>query len=229
MGLFDKLKSKKEAKPSKKKEADEEFDIGQDGVKFRAIIELLGAPKKYIEDTMKAFVDKMKKNPDYKVLKTTISKVKKLEKGEKESIPGAKEEQSDLFSTFAEVEVGVRKKAKLFDFCFEFLPSSIEVLEPMSMSFPANELSGFLTDIQGTLHKVDFALKQTRAANQILTKNMIQMLQNNIILALKDKDKELSELSKNVGIPEEQLKPFVEKMVAANELRFENNKYGVAR
>jgi predicted transcriptional regulator len=55
------------------------------------------------------------------------------------------------------------------------------------------------------------------------------MLQNNIFLSLKEKNKELGELVKNVGIVEEQLKPFLDKMVAAGVIKLEKNKYSILK
>ncbi len=232
MGLFD-FSKKKETK-KKAPEKKQEFELGKEGVRFRAIIEILGSPKKYVEDTVNAFVDRIKENHDYHVLDVKVSKPTKVKKeGQEQDIKAI---QTDLFSSFADVEIGVKKKVKLFDFCFEYMPASVEVVEPMHVAFPANEISGFLTDIQGTLHKIDFALKTASGANQvlaeknqILTKNMVRLLRNNILLALKEKNKNLNEIAKNVGIPEDQLKPFVENMVSDKEVKFEKNKYALVK
>lgn len=229
MGIFDFAKSKKEETKSllprakKATEYSEKFELSSEGIRFVAIIELLGSPKKYIEDTVKAFVERIKHNKDYKVLKAEISKPRKVKEKEVKKVD--KSAEGDLFSTFAEVEIAVSKKAKLFDFCFEYMPSSVEVIEPMNVTFSANDLSAFLTDIQATIHKVDFALKEVNAANTVLNRNMIQMLKNNILLAVRDKQRDLKELAKNVGIPESQLKPFVDKMVSEKEIALHNNKY----
>lgn len=219
MGIFG---NKKETKKSKKKSSIKEDINIKGGIRFSAIIELLGAPKKHIEETIKAFVDKIKKNPDYKIIKADISSAKKVEKEEAQKLDKTKQE---LYSIFVELEVATTKKEKLFDFCFNYMPSSIEVMEPMSIGFSANELSAFLTDIQGTLHKIDFALKNVNAANKVLNNNMLQMLQNNIVLSLKTGDKDLPGLSKNVGIPDDQLKPFIEKMVEAGLVKLNKKKY----
>ncbi|MBN2421328.1 hypothetical protein JXB27_03560 [Candidatus Woesearchaeota archaeon] len=234
MGLFG-LGKKKKAKKEPKKEVKEEFELGSEGVKFVAIIELLGSPKKYVSDTLKSYVEAIKKNPDFYILSSKISTPKKAEKDEKD--PQSKDIKTDLFAAFVELEVATKRKAKLFDFCFNYMPSSIEVVEPMNITYSANEMSKYLTDIQGTLHHVDFTLKQVNAANQILnqrnqniSRNMIQMLQNNIILSLKEKNnKSLDDLAKNTGVPPDQLKPFLDKMVAAGEIKLDKEKYSLVK
>jgi hypothetical protein len=233
MGLFG-LGKEKKAKKEPKKEKKEDIELGPDGIKFVAIIEMLGTPKKYVYDTLSTFADRIKQNKDYHVFSSKISKPKEVEKDEKD--PEVKKIKKTLFSSFVEITIGVKTKTKLFDFCFNYMPSSVEIVEPLNINFSANELSSYLSDIQGTLHEVDFSLKQTNAANQILTqrlqtitKNMLQMLQNNIFLSLKEKNKELGELVKNVGIVEEQLKPFLDKMVAAGVIKLEKNKYSILK
>lgn len=234
MGLFG-LGKEKKAKKEPKKQSKEEFELGPEGVKFMAIIELLGAPKKYVSDTLKSYVEAIKKNSDFHIISSKISSPKKAEKDEKD--PQSKDIKTDLFAAFVELEVATKRKAKLFDFCFNYMPSSIEVVEPMNISFSANEMSKYLTDIQGTLHHVDFTLKQTNAANQLLsernqnlTRNMVQMLQNNIILSLKEKNnKSLDDLAKNTGVPADQLKPFIDRMVAAGDLKIDKDKYSLVK
>ena len=227
MGLFN--FNKKDKKKEAKKE--EESGMPQDGIIFRAVIEILGSPKKYVEDTIKAYVENVKKNENYKILKSTISKPKKVKD---ESIEEAKE--NNLFSAFAEIEVLAKKKEKLFDFCFNYMPSSVEVIKPMNLEFSANEISNYLSDIQATLHKIDFALKNANAANKVLnarlqnlTKSMVRTLRNNILLSLKEKKKDLKEISKNVGISEDQLKPFVDNMIKDNEVKHEGGKYSIVK
>ena len=227
MGLFNFNKKEKKKQPKK----EEEPELSQDGIVFRAIIELMGSPKKYIEDTTNAFIENIKKNQDYKILKSKISKPKKVKD---ESIEETKERE--IFSTFAEVEVLAKKKEKIFDFCFNYMPSSVEIIKPMSLEFTANEISNYLSDIQATLHKIDFALKNANAANQVmntrlqnLTKSMVRTLRNNILLSLREKNKDLKEISKNVGISEDQLKPFVDNMIKENEIKHEGGKYSVVK
>ncbi|HME87354.1 MAG TPA: hypothetical protein VKE88_02995 [Candidatus Nanoarchaeia archaeon] len=234
MGLFDfsKKKEKKQAVPSKAKaQKRDDFELGEDGIKFTAIIEVLGAPKKYVEETAQAFIDKIKTQHDYHIYSSDVSKSTKAAESEE-----AKATKQDLFTAYAEITIGVKKKEKLFHFCFDFMPSSIEVIEPMTTTFSANELSGFLSDIQATLHKIDFAFKQTSTANkimtermQILTKNASQILQNNILLSLKDKNKSLADLAKNTGVPEEQLKPFIDSMIKRKDIVFEKNVYKLSK
>ena len=232
MGLFD---FGKKEKPKKKAPKKVEFEPETLGIKFRTIIEVMGAPKKYVDDTIKAFIAKIKSNRDYVVLKTKISNAKKVKEIEKKE-SAAEDIKEDLFISFVELEVGVKKKEKIFDFCFNFMPSSIEIIEPMNISFSANELSGYLSDIQATLHKVDFMLKRVNGVNQILTKknenlihNTVRILRNNVLLSLKEKSKDLKEISKNVGLTENDLKPFIENMIKDNEIKLIKDKYSPAK
>jgi len=236
MGLFGLGKDKKMSMPKKENavKKHDDFEVGSEGIKFTAVIELLGSPKKYVSETLQAYVDKIKKDSNYHIYSSSISKPQLAEKDEKD--PEQKNKTVELFSAFAELEMAAKQKSKIFDFCFNYMPSSIEVTEPMNVVFSASEMSRYLTDIQGTLHQVDFALKQTNATNQILnqraqniTANMVTMLQNNIVLSLREGDKEIETLVKNTGVPTEQLKPFLDKMIGLGDIKQIKDKYSLVK
>src|SRR3989338_7804882 len=109
---------------------------------FRAVVELFGKPQEYIEETMKQYVEKHKQDKHYKVLKVEFAEIKKQEKEE-------------LWATFAELEVATTDLIKLTDFCLDYMPSIIEIIEPESLTISGGEFSLFLNDFQSTLHGVD--------------------------------------------------------------------------
>ncbi len=165
----------------------------------RSIIEVMGAPAAHVSNTLKKVVDDLKKSePKFlEVLKEEYAEPEKHDK---------------MFTAYVEVEMIVEDLGVLLDFCFNFMPSSVEVLEPAKIDFQAMELSGFLNDFQARLHKMDMVVKNNNAKMKILEKNSVHLLRNNIIILLKEKEKDLNELSKQSGIPEDQLAPFIEKM-----------------
>lgn len=238
MGLFNFKKAAKKVKKEVKKAV---TGPHEDAIVFTAVIKVLGSPKEHVKKTLQGFVDLIIKNKDYFLINHNISKVEKVKVKEKESLKEPKD--VDLFSGHVEVEIGTKQKERLFDFCFNFMPVSVEVTKPMNLSFAANEISRFLTDIQGRVHQIDWDFKMERSANilldkknkelsekwQKMTKSMVQMLQNNVLLALKEKEKDIKELIKNIGIPEDQLKPFLDKMIENKDIKLEDNKYKLAK
>ncbi len=232
MGIFNFAKNKKKAPKKAPKEEKKE-----NAIVFNAVIRVLGSPKEHVKKTLEGFVDILKKNSDYKTLSTKVSKIEKVKPKEKEELKEPKE--VELYAGYVDLEIGTNKKERIFDFCFNFMPISIEVVKPMDIVFSANEISRFLTDVQGRVHEIDWNLKMEKSANilldkinkelkqkrEVMTQNLIQMLQNNIHLALKEKAKDIKEISKNIGIPEDQIKPFLDRMIESKELVLENGKY----
>ena len=59
---------------------------------------------------------------------------------------------------------------KLTDFCFNFMPSSIEIIEPETNKLSSGSIEEMLNDVLAKLHQYDMALKrmimETRAKEQ---------------------------------------------------------------
>lgn len=209
MGLFSKSKPKKASKRHEKAEKLEEGKI-----LCRVIIEMLGKPKEYIIDTLQAYVDKIKKNPDIQVIKEDFSK---------------EEKQDELFSVFVEIEAWFKKPATIIDFCFDYMPSSIEIIEPEKLTYTSNQMSNLFNDLQAKLHTIDMMLKNTVQENKILRKNAGSLLRNNIMLSLKEKSKKIEEISKRVGIPKDQLKPFLDKTIEEGHIKENKGTYSLKK
>lgn len=171
--------------------------MAEQSVKARAIIEMLGAPKEYIEKTLKDYVAKLK-DEGLNVLDEDYHEAQK---------------QDELFSAFVELDIQFKNLTKVLDFCFESMPSSIEIYEPEKLELPAIEFNNLLNDLQARLHEVDMYVKTTEAEKEVLDKNAIQILQNFIITELRHKPQKLEDLSPVVGIPPEQLRAFIDKLV----------------
>ncbi len=165
---------KKEPAPSKK-HVDEEIDREVWPVRSVAIVEILGAPKEYVIETMNSYVAKIKKEKDINVLSATIS---------------APDQKDKMFAIFAEIEMLTKTPSRIVDFCFDYMPSSIELLEPEDIKFNSHQFSNFFNDLQARLHSLDMLVKNLRAENKVLNDNAHFLLRNNILLSLKEKEKD---------------------------------------
>ena len=140
----------------------------------------------------------------------------------------SKPEQKDkLFTVFAEIELYVKTPQDLVEFCFLYMPSSIEILEPEKIHFDAPAFSGFFNDLQGRLHQLDMLVKNLRAENKLLNQNAHLVLRNNILLSLKEKDKDLKTIARNIGIPEEKTKIFLDALIERAFLVVKKGKYSI--
>lgn len=173
----------------------------------RTILEMLGAPKDYIEKTLKDYVQKLKK--DLTIVKEDYE----------EATP-----QEKLFSTFVELEIKFKDMGQLFDFCFEALPSSIEILHPEQVSYSSNEWSNFLNDLQARLHEADMVVKSVRAQNKVLDKNATAILQNLIKHTVKE-PKTAEELSEISGLEPKNIKAFADELVKKGVIQEKDGRY----
>ena len=180
----------------------------------RIIIEILGKPKEHVEKIIKEVSEKLKSQKDVSVVKEEIAEIK---------------EQGKLFSSFIESEIWVQGTAGLLDICFDFLPSSVEILDPETIPLHTNELSGFLNDLQARLHNVEMLARNLKSENTLLKNNDSALVRNIIGLAINLGADTLDHMSKKVGIPTADLEKFLNMMVNEGTLKKEKDKYILTR
>ena len=122
-------------------------------MKTKAIIEVAGAPKEHIEKVIKEIVEKIKNEKG-------IERFKIFEAQEKDK----------LFFTFSEMEIDFKNFDELSGFCFDYFPSSIELLED-DISIKREELENTMNDLLAKLHQYDMTLKNLKAENIVLKKD----------------------------------------------------------
>lgn len=213
-----KKNKQKKTKEKKKQEkttpkVDIKEKIEQGWVQTRAIIEILGKPKEGIESMLRDYTKKIRENNNYILLKEDFT--------EGEQVEGTE----SLFAAFVEVEFLSKNIEQVVWFCFDYMPSSIEVIEPQEFLHSAKTYTDFLNEVQGKMHEIDLMLKKTWRENQILLQNISTLARNLVAVSLIGGPKTIEELSKLCGIKEEQIKPILESLVQNKILKKKNNKY----
>lgn len=128
-------------------------------LKALAIIEILGSPEEHVKKTMQMILDKVKQYPETKILNQKLFDPEKM--GDKH-----------LWSTFAEISMEVKKVQTLTGFCFDFMPSSLEIIEPEELPMQHHAVSDVLNDLLARLHQYDMVLKNIHAENILLKKKL---------------------------------------------------------
>ena len=182
-------------------------------IRCRTIIEVLGKPKEYVEDAIKEYIEHIKQDSELVILNEDYSEIK---------------EQGPLWSKFVELDLVVKGTKKLIGFCFEYMPSSIEVVKPEHLVMTNPELSNFLNDLQARLHNVDMIVKQLKAENDFLKHNMNAILHNAILICLKVSRLSLEQLSQITGVDKKELEIFAEKLIKENKIKKEGEIYTLA-
>ena len=180
---------------------------------FRSILEIVGKPKEHIEQTMDMYIEKIKKDKNLDLVK--------IERPEAES------HEKDIFSVIAELEIKAKTGGDVMLFCYEYMPGSVEVLEPGELVFKAHEFTAFINDVQSKLHKVDMVVKKLSAENQVISKNGAQLMKNIVLASLEVGPKTLIEISKTCGMPEEHISKFVNIHIKENKIKEIDGKYAL--
>ncbi len=160
----------------------------------RVAIEIMGAPQKHVEDTLRLVLKKLSEEKGVSIVSEMVHPAEANDK---------------LFSSFAEVELLVMDFSTLTRIVFDYMPSSFEILKPESFRLPMLDVSNFIGDTLAALHQIDFKLKDVNAANQILERNSANLLKNFVISILEPGKKSVKELSTAVGVKPEQLDAFL--------------------
>jgi hypothetical protein len=129
------------------------------------IIEVAGRPPQYLIDSMKAHIDKLNTIKGVRLVSSKISE------------PAIVESEKDLYTCFAEVEVQTDGLAKLMDLMFDFMPSSVEIIEPIDLQLNCQEATMFMNDLSGRLHRYDEVTKIMQMQLQQMAAKLSQMQQ----------------------------------------------------
>ncbi len=164
---------------------------------IRALItfELVGKPKEHIERTLRAYLENIKN--DGRIVTIT------------EEYADALEHEDGLFSAFCETEAIVEDLETFTWLAVNFMPASIEVIEPEQVPVLARVVTNWYNDLLSKLHETSNILREERAVNQHLTESLNALIKNSVLSALRDGPKGTPELEKLTGIRKEQLAPFI--------------------
>ena len=102
-------------------------------IRARLIIEVVGLPKEHVSETLNKLIEKIRDDNVLILEKQEIFEPVELQ-------------DMKLFSSFVEADIKFPGIDKLVGFCFDFTPSSVEILEPMSFIFDAKFLNSMLND-----------------------------------------------------------------------------------
>ncbi len=179
---------------------------------FRAVIEVLGKPKEHVEEALKTYVQKIRESEQYEIVKEDTAEIKK-------------QDEQELWAVFAEVEVWTEKIEDLVFFCFEFMPSQIDIIEPKEVTFKDTDIAEFINDLQAKLHQVDMVAKHAKMENDMLKQNMGTLVKNYLTLLLTKKRLTSDQLCNLTGINKEILEDYLDKLIDEKKVDLDGEEY----
>lgn len=126
-------------------------------IKTKVIVEVIGSPKEHIENALKMIINRIKDEKYLEVIKAASFDAKEVK---------------EFWSTFSEMEIDFNDMNGVVDFCFNYMPSSIEILEPTELYLSAKETNDMLNDVLAGLHKYEMVLKNIHAQNILLKREI---------------------------------------------------------
>jgi hypothetical protein len=181
-------------------------------LKVDTVLEIAGSPKEHVEETFRLVLKKLKEEKNIDVLNGKVHEPKP---------------QGAFFSAFAELTLLIKDFPALVSMSFDYTPSSIEIIEPEELKLSPTGVSDLFNDVLGKLHEIDMQLKNSNAANTLLTQNLNNMLKNSVLILLNSGPMAMGELSQKVGIIEKQLEPFLDRFVKEGLIRKQGHNYAV--
>ena len=183
-------------------------------ISFRVVIEVLGKPKEYVEKALVEYIEKLKQDKNYTLILVEIEKTQQQEKEE-------------LWSNFAELEIKTEKIENITAFCFDYMPSVIEILEPEQITMNDVQLSSFLNDLQAKLHSVDMIAKQAKIESDYLKRNSGILLKNFIFSLLARNGLTSEQLSMLSGVKIEQIEDILDKFIDEGKVDLKGKVYSL--
>lgn len=117
-------------------------------IKINTIIEIAGSPEEHVKETIDKMMKILKENKNVTIIKEEIAKPKKNEVAH----PNNPDQKVEVFSCFADLELDFPNLDELMQFCFTFMPSSVEVVKPEELKIKQKDLENPLNDLLAKLH-----------------------------------------------------------------------------
>jgi hypothetical protein len=165
---------------------------------FAAVVEMLGRPKEHLQEMLKKVIEDLKTRAEFEVVKEFYEEP---------------EQHETMFSSYVELEVRVADAQHIAWFCFDFLPASIEIIEPEDVTFKSQELSSFFNELTTRMHIVDKEMKKLKQENFILNKNGKQIVKNSITVCLAKQEMVIQDITHFTGVPEKLLKELADELI----------------
>ena len=183
-------------------------------IRCKVIIEVLGKPKEHVEKTLRMYVDNIKDDSDLIILNSEFSEAVEKEK---------------LYAIFVELDMIIKGIPKLIAFCFDYMPSSIEISKPEEFVMRKSSVEDLINDLQARLHDVDMTVKRQKNENDFLRQNLNKSVSNIILISLASGNLNKGELSEVTGIHDKELDIFLEELLKGNKLKEEQGIYSLVR
>ncbi len=122
-------------------------------ITVRVILEVMGMPKEHVEQALKDTIKKLKDDGRVRLSNSKTYETEQIE---------------EFWSTFAEVEFEADEMKNVLDVCFDYQPSTLEILEPAGIEIDTAYLASLFNDLLAKLHQYNAVVKNIEAEKMLL-------------------------------------------------------------
>lgn len=123
------------------------------------ILEILGRPKENVVAALEKVVDKLSSEKGVKIISKTLHEPRPVEK-------------SDLFTSFAEIDVELDSMMTYLTVIFGHMPSNIQITSPEKMTLKNIELNEIGASLTQRLHQYDALAKSVVAERNMYAQKL---------------------------------------------------------
>ena len=129
------------------------------------IFEIMGKPPEYIIETLNDLLGKLGSEKGVSVTGKKIREPKAVE-------------NSDVFTSFAEVEVEIDELQRLMTILFAYMPANVDIISPSEFRLKNFDLCGSCNEILAKLHNYDSVAKTLLYERNNLVNQLNQIKQS---------------------------------------------------
>jgi hypothetical protein len=148
-------------KSEKDIQADIKEKLSRGWIQVNFIFEVIGKPAEYVEESLKNLLDVLEKEKNAVVIK-------------REQHPSEVYEET-LFSTFAEVTIMIENLRRFMNIVFDYMPSSIEIMEPQEIKVKYLDLNVVMNELANNLHRNDIEMKKLQFERNFLSRKLEEL------------------------------------------------------
>jgi hypothetical protein len=180
-------------------------------IHVRIILEIIGKPKEHVEESLKDYVKKIKADKELIIIKESSEKAEKHE--------------GDLFSAFAELDMLMKGPEDLLAFCFDYMPSSVEIIEPEKIFIKNSDFSDFTNDMLSRSISLNTSYLEMQEKLNFYLANTAILLRNFIVVLLSSRPMTVKKMAPYLGIKESEVQQVVEVLVKEGKVKKDKDVY----
>jgi hypothetical protein len=154
-------KEKEEQEKKKKEEIREKIRKGY--LRCHLVFEVIGNPADFIEKALEGVIENLGKEKGLSMISSNLQKARQYQN------------QENLFSAFAELEILIESFKRFIELIFDFMPSSVEIFEPEEFKVKISDCNSFLNDLAVRLHQYDITLRKVMLERGVLFKKLKEL------------------------------------------------------